>query len=217
MLAGCASPPAVMQGYQAKPSEIGLKIVDVRPQEDRLTENLSLLITACDYGVTRHGDEVTVPSRLALLERDLESALGKQLSNSEVQIAQYRIFTNQASKYRAMAGEGAMSQIAGAGSILASALAGGIAGGSVAALQFAGSKCAKEEMRGGWYAGSELTAQRSPIIIEIKAGWKGKTYEARKVYTPQHEIIAWFGDQKNASELFEAMHQAHTTLADKMR
>ena len=55
LLAGCATVPATLPGFQFRPPVSGFNLVDARPGEDKTTERLSLLITSCNFGVTRVG------------------------------------------------------------------------------------------------------------------------------------------------------------------
>ena len=93
LLAGCAGRPVVLSGFQDRPSTINLTIVDLRPQLEKTSERLSPWVTSCDYEIHRLGDETSVPSKLVLLRRDLEDALGGQLKNSTVTVTHYRVFS----------------------------------------------------------------------------------------------------------------------------
>jgi hypothetical protein len=197
-LSGCADQAAVLPGFQAQPSVIGLRIIDARPDEDKTTEYLSYIIFSCDYGIRRLGDEKTVPPRLTLLRRDLESALGRQVGNATITVSRYRIFFNRGAALR----EQTSSQFPGV---------------MPALMLNAGSHCAQEETRGGWYAASEAKSPHSPFIVELEGTFAGKSVAVRTVYSPEKEFLGVLGEPETAAALFAAMRQATAALIEQLR
>jgi hypothetical protein len=189
-----------------------LKIVDVRPPEERKTENLSMWITSCNYDVVQIGDEGEAPARLDILSQDLEAALGTELNSSTISVSRYRIVFNGNN-----AGEGKVSDFAagysgGAGVAVAGALSG---------------SCSKEKAEPGWYAGSEVSTPYSPFIVEIDAELNGKRYSSRTVVSTQQELLNLWGRLRrhdghfdspdiNAA-LAQALHQANTAFIEQIR
>ncbi len=179
--------------------------VDARPAKDKETEFLSLWITSCDYSIRRLGDEGDVPSKLGLLQQDIQSALGN--SGGAVTISKYTVYVNTSVMRR----QGTY----------------GTYGGVVPAIMSGiGSKCSKEETTAGWYAGAEITTPYSPIIVEIEADLVGKHYAVRTVYSPKEEFAGKFGemwgsggvyDPEATAALLDALHQANAALIDQIR
>ena len=196
-LAGCATKPAVLEGFQDHPSPIDLKIIDSRPADDKESEWLSLIVTSCDYGIRRWGDETTIPPKLTLLRRDLEDTLNNQLSNATITVSKYAIFFNGSAGLRHTVYSGSIGIVP-------------------AIMESMGSNCSKEETTGGWYAASEVTNSHSPIVIEIEAAFEGKNYNVRTVYSPEEELPVT-GGLESASALFAAIHKANAALIDQIR
>jgi len=196
---GCASKPAVLDGFETRPTQVSFQVVDERPEGEKSWERLSGLITSCDYEIHRVGDDQTVPSRMDLLRQDLELALGTRLSNTALTVSSYRIFLNAGARVR----NGVVDTFGG---VVAPIMAG------------MGSNCSKEETTDGWYAASELTRPTSPFIIEIEAKFEGHSYSVRTVYSPEVQINGFkLDDPPAATALFQAMHQANARLTEEMR
>ena len=190
--AGCASQTAIIKDFHDDPS--GLTVVDARPAPEK-SEWLSQWVGSCDTGIRRLGDEVTVPSRIAILQRDLRAGLGGQHAGSSLTVSKYSIFFN-------------MSQVMqksnpGAGSLIGALL---IASG-----------CTKEKTTDGWYDPQETTTFNSPIVVEIEARLDQKPYSARAVYSPSSDISAAFGGKEESEALFAAMAKAHTALVEQIK
>ena len=148
-----------------------------------------------------------MPSRLVLLEQDLGEQLGAKLKNATLELTQYRVHTNEEVVFRYLTA----GITAGAtGGVLASGF------GPAPGRPMKGSSCARGDMRGGWYAGSEITAQRSPLIFEIAVRWNGKPLSMRKVYTPKRYFTAAFDNADHAATLFDAIREAHADLAKQI-
>jgi hypothetical protein len=190
--AGCASQTAIIKDFHDEPT--GITVVDARPAPEK-SEWLSQWVGSCDTGIRRLGDEVTVPSRIAILQRDLRAGLGGQYAGSSLTVSKYSIFFN-------------MSQVMqksnpGAGHLLGSLL---IASG-----------CTKENTTDGWYDPQETTSFNSPIVVEIEARLDQKLYSARAVYSPPSDISAAFGGKEESAALFAAIAKAHTALVEQFK
>ena len=194
-LSACGTKPVVLEGYQDHPSPVNFKIVDSRPALDKTSERLSAWVTSCNYEIHRIGDEQTVPSRLAILQRDLEEALGNKLRNATMTVTQYRIFYNNRA---AMLGQ-----------------VNGFATGVVPSLlTSAGGDCPKEHTSGGWYAASEVTTPYSPFVVEVEATMEDKVYSVRTVF-PTH--ASYIGEGGPSNYFFDVIHQANAALIEKLR
>lgn len=173
----------------------GLTIVDSRPAVEKTRQILSLWATSCDFEIVRLGDDEINPGRLALLQSDLEAALGSQLANATLTVTRYRIFFNSGDAAR---GESRNRGLVGA--------------------LLTPNRCSKEKTTAGWYAPSEVTTDFSPIIIEIGATLAAKDYSVRLVYSPSFQLRGnSFDRPREAAPLLEAIHQANAALIDQLR
>lgn len=202
MLAGCASQTAVMPDFRDRPSAISLNIVDERPSEDKTSDIGSVWATSCDLSIYRLADEATVPSRLVLLQRDLEDSLGKQLAGRTIRITRYRIFINKGEAARAMD----PAQNSPVGALVA------------AVAKPSEDTCGLKNPVGGRYNKSEVTTGYSPIIVEITTRMNSSEYRVRSVYSPSREVNPLgLAGADSAAELFKAIRKADMALADQMR
>ncbi|HWA89688.1 MAG TPA: hypothetical protein VG889_06600 [Rhizomicrobium sp.] len=192
-LTACKAPTMVLPGYQESASGTGFAITDARPEKDKTTEILSYWATACDYGISRVGDERTQPPKLVFLRRNLEDALGARLKGATLIVTRYRIHINARAQTR--------SQLNG--------MYTGIVPGMLAA---AGEGCTKEETSGGWFDASEVTTPFPPAIVEIEAALNGKTYSVRSVYSSRGKDL----DDAGTPELFNAMRKANAALVEQL-
>ena len=195
LLSACGTKPLVLDGYEDRTSPVNFKIVDLRPAMDKTSERLSAWATSCSYEIHRIGDEQTVPSKLVILQRDMEDALGSKLRNVTMKLKQYRIFYNNRA---AMLGQ--VKEFT--------------PGVLTSALKSAGDSCSKEDTIGGWYAGSEVTTPFSPFVVEIEAEIEGRTYMARTVFST-HDSYVGVGGPSNY--FFEVIHQANVAFIGKLR
>lgn len=98
VVTGCGTPRATVANFQ-EPSR-GVIVEDLRPQEDKSGGMGSYWITSSEYGIQRLGDDVTSPSRIALLQRDLRLGLGDAFEQSPVIIKRYQIYQDNKAKLR---------------------------------------------------------------------------------------------------------------------
>lgn len=198
LITGCASQVAVLDGYQPVDAAIDLRIVDSRPEKEKSSELMSLLITSCDYGIRRLGDETTVPPRMVLLRNDLVRSLGVAAHGKVLTVSHYTIHYNNAAALR--------------GSIYGPGV-----GLVAAAMQSMGSNCPREKTAEGWYAASELNSPHSPLIVEIVASIDGQQHTVRSIYAPPREFGGRFGEPDAARELFESIKRANTALSESIK
>lgn len=196
-LGGCATNVVEMPDFKPAAADKRVNIVDARPDIEKKSEFLSLLITQCDYGIRRIGDEVTRPSRIELLQSDLSQALGQGIHGKSLRLTHYTIFLNMGATLR--------RNTYGTNSGLVTSIMEGM-----------GSRCSREQTSGGWYASSELTAPYSPIIIEISVLVDGVEKSIRMVYSPAKELDMKFSDPLAGKTLFDAMRKANRALADRI-
>lgn len=188
----CAPQTAVISNFSQQSSGITVRDARTAPEQ---TEWLGSLSTSCGTGIRRLGDDVTNPSRLLILQRDLRAAFGERFAGSTLAITKYTIFFNMS--------QWVQDSNLGAGKLLDGIL---IARG-----------CTKNDVAGGWYSSDEVSNANAPIVIEIEANLETATYTARNVYSPPVGLSAAFGKEAESAALFEAIHQAHVKLIQEMR
>lgn len=192
-LSGCVSQVALLPDWQAEKAIVPFEIVDQRPDLERKSGSLSLLITSCDYAIRRMGDERTVPNRVDLLKRDLGQALSAPLAGKRIELKQYTVYLNKSAAMR--------DQVYGDKKGLIPA-----------AMESMGSKCSKEETTAGWFAASEVTNPYSPFVVDIEVSIDGESYASHFVYSPPQEISSGTGEPASAQAIFEALRLANERL-----
>ena len=193
-LAGCVGKIEKFDGYDDGPSKINFTITDARPAEDKETSMLSVWATSCELGIWSAGDDTTRPSRLEMLRQDIEHQLGDKVANSTLTVTRYRIFWNSSRQ------------------MLDASRSRGLIGAILTP------DCTKDKTALGWYDPGEVTTFHSPIVIEIKASYKGKDYDARAVLSPEQEIAPppGFRNTDTAPSVYMAIEKAHRTLIDQL-
>jgi hypothetical protein len=196
---GCVNNTAVLAGYAPPARTTTLEIVDSRPAEERLpkTKTLSLLITACNYGVDQVGEKDIVPDRLTLMKDSLAQQLGGSIDGKKLVISRYGVHINRAHALR-------------------NSTYGGDTGLVAAVMRGMGANCPREKMKAGWYEPNDITTPYSPIIVEINADLDGVAYTVRSVYSPDSEYWA-LGKPEAAPSLFAALDKAHQALAIELK
>lgn len=144
------------------------RFVDARPDDQRAFTSSAMSAASCDYMIYGYGDE-QVPGRVARLEADLKTALGERLAGREVVVERYGVFLNAQDTTRS----GVMS--------MAVASVGGTASPSSA---IGGSRCAREKMKGGWLAPTDVMTGHDPFVAEVRVKVDGQPFEARAVVSP---------------------------------
>lgn len=192
VLSGCANQIARLDGYEKNENGSILSVVDERPKEERESEILSLLVSSCDYGIRRLGDDITVPDKIELLKTDLVNQLDL-IDKQTIYIKHYTVYFN---KSRAL--HGSMSKIS--------------TGMIPDILNSMGSECPEEKTTAGWYSGTDVTTPYSPIIIDMDVVFNRRKYLVRSVYSPSFEIKGAFGEPIAAKTLFAALRVATNKL-----
>jgi len=197
MATGCATQVAVLQGFEPSDNNAGLTIVDARPAAEKTSEHLSRLITSCDYGIDRLGDEATQPAKMALLQHDLVRLLGDRAKGMTISVSHYTVHINKSRQLRKSVfrpNEGLIKDL----------------------MEPIGKDCPREKMTGGWYTASEVSTPHSPVIIEITANVDGKAHAVRTVYSPP-EMFGIIQAPAAARMIFQAIRQANDALADRIK
>lgn len=191
LVAACASPTAILPGFQDLPSATNFTVTDVRPDADKTYEILSLFVTSCQYGIYQFADTRSNPPRMVLLRYDLEAALGSRLRNKTLIVNRYVMYMNKRAPLRATVN--------------------GMYQGIVpSALAAAGEGCTKEETGEGWFDASDTDAAGA-LIVEIQATMDGKTYKVRSVSGLVDPAKA-----DDSQQVFGALRKAHAALAEQL-
>jgi hypothetical protein len=189
--------PSVMTNFNPASNIESVKIIDSRPEKEKVSEVLTRTITSCNYWIWRIGDEQTTPNKITFLKNNLANTLGDSVNQKEFTIKKYDIFFNGQNNARGNARNGMALGI--------------ISGLVIDELEKVGSNCPKEEMDGGWYDAKEITNNNSPIIIEILLTVDGHDHFARYVYSPS-EMYIDLASTKATNELFNAMDSANNMI-----
>ena len=202
---GCrAEPPpvtAVLDGFEDRAPLGGFTLVDERPPQDKVRDRGSVWITSCSFGIAQYGDEATLPSKIALLRRDLEDGLGSRLSGVTLTVKRYKIVFN--------ANWAAVKFAEGEPVKLGPALVG-------AALT--PSRCPEFD-----YQRLEVATDNSPLIVEIAVRLGDSDYAVRVVQSLDKEYFELgkgypgFNPPDNAPVLLAAMRKAHAALIEKLK
>lgn len=148
------------------------RLSDQRPKNERKLFGSSSFIFSCDAGVFGLGDK-HVSGRFELLQAQLQDSLGERLQGKEISVLHYSVFLNAQARLRGDA----------------IAVGWGTAGVSRSPDETArSSPCPRDKMKGGWFAGSEISTPFSPIVVEIEVTMDGRTYKGRSVHSPLREL-----------------------------
>lgn len=193
-LSGCVATNVVIQGYDNGPSKINFTLVDARPTEDKEFELGSIWATSCSLGIRRLGDDASSPARLEILRQDIEKKLGDKVANTTLTVTRYRMFLNRSRK------------------MLDASESNGLVGALLTP-----NDCTKDKTPVGWYDPGEATSFNSPFVVEIKASYKGRDYEARAVSSPDIEILGGYRNADVAPSVYAAIEKANLALIDQLR
>jgi hypothetical protein len=199
-LAGCDTPIQTVAGnYSDAPGSIGLILSDQRPPDEGKHEMMSRMPGSCGTGVVRLQDEVTKPSRVAILRQDLETALGAKMANKAIILSHYTIFYNT---HAVVVGTNPFDN--------------GLLGHALVQAM-AGSGCFDDIVQPGSYMGSEVDGPHSPFVISIAITVDGKDYSQRTVYVPKENLPYLLNTPYSSEALLDAIHRAHAGLIAKLQ
>ena len=178
------------------------EFVDARPARDKQSEFLSLSTSSCDFAIRRLGDDVSRPSKMDILHRDLVAGLGTQLTGKTIRVTHYAIYLNRHATAVGSARE--FYEVNGA--------AGALATGALAP-----SECTKDKVSGGWYEPSELTSMNPPTVVELEINVDGKAFAARAVYSERMFGNGVFSAAQDTAVILDAISLANAKLIDNLR
>jgi hypothetical protein len=155
--------PQVDPGTTLK-RHLGFRLIDQRNPAEARHKPLSVWITSCDFYVYQLGENGAAADRLGKLQSALHDSLGDRLRGHEIVVRRYALYQNYAAVGQAW------STVCSYGCrVDASAN---------------GARCPQSAMKGGWYAGSEVTGPMPPLIAEVELSVDGKAYSVRAVVSP---------------------------------
>ncbi len=201
-LGGCVAQNTVVSGYMEGPSKINFTVVDARPGEEKTSERPSVWAKACEFGVVRMGDDVSAPTRMIILQKDIENRLGSRVANTTLTVTRYRMFLNTSRWERSIDEAAAF----GASGPLGEAAASGML-----------PDCSKKNAP-GWYDATEVTTHMSPIIAEISAKYLGKELDVRTVYSPDVPMAGGgFRNSDQEPSVYGAIEKANLALISQLQ
>jgi hypothetical protein len=179
-----------------------LKVIDLRPPEEKEGLGLSPLSGKCNKDVFRVADVATDPLKVNVLEQDLERALSVSGDPKTLIVLNWSIYYN---KQVNEGGGGFLKNIGVQGYEMP-------AGGKKEGKQ-PGSKCKQKESAGGWYEGKEVSGIYFPLISEFSGTYAGKPVNVRLVYSPSRKLEGKFeGGAHDTEALLEVVHQTAEQL-----
>lgn len=193
---------AFLQPLSAQDAEKShdLKVIDLRPPEERDGVGLTELSGKCNKDVYRIADVATDPLKVEALRADLAQQMGLASDDKTLMVLNWSIYYNKQAEHSAPK----LSSIGIQGY--------GIPGKKKDKQQ--GSKCPREESAGGWYAGGDVTTTAPPLVSEFSGTFGGKPFNIRVVHSPRRKIEGKFmGAADDTQELQETVHKTAEALA----
>ena len=193
---------AYLQPLSAQEAEksVELKVIDLRPQEERDGVGLAELSGKCNKDVYRIADVASDPLKVEALRAELAQQMGLASDEKTLMVLNWSIYYNKQTKHQGMK----LSDI-------------GIQGygipGKKKETQL-GSKCSREESAGGWFADADVTTTVPPLISEFSGTFGGKPYNIRIVHSVRRKIEGKFlGAAADTQALLETVHKTAEALA----
>ena len=193
---------AFMQALPAEQPDksVELKVIDLRPQEERDGVGLTELAGKCNKDVYRIADVASDPLKVEALRVALARQMGLASDEKTLMVLNWSIFYNRQAEH----GGVNLSNI-------------GIQGYGIPGKKKEkemGSKCSREESAGGWYAHGDVTTTGSPLVSEFSGTFGGKPYNIRVVHSPRRKIEGKFmGAENDTRELVATIEKTAEALA----
>jgi hypothetical protein len=193
---------AYLQPLSAQEPEksVELKVIDLRPQEERDGVGLTELSGKCNKGVYRIADVASDPLKVEELRAELARQMGLASDEKTLVVLNWSIYYNKQAEHSGpkLSGVGMQGY--------------GIPGKKKEKQQ--GSKCKREESAGGWYAAGDVTTTAPPLVSEFSGTFGGKPFNIRVVHSPRRTIEGKFmGAADDTQSLLETVHKTAEALA----
>ena len=179
---------------------VELKVIDLRPPEERDGVGLTELSGKCNKDVYRIADVATDPLKVDALRAGLAQQMGLASDQKTLVVLNWSIYYNKQTEHSGPK----LSSVGIQGY--------GIPGQKKEKQQ--GSKCTREESAGGWYSGGEVTTTAPPLVSEFSGTFGGKPYNIRIVHSPRRKIEGKFmGAADDTQALVETVNKTTEALA----
>ncbi len=179
---------------------VELKVIDLRPQEERDGVGLTELSGKCNNDVYRIADVASDPLKVEALRADLAQQMGLASDEKTLVVLNWSIYYNKQTKRSGPK----LSDI-------------GIQGYGIPGKKKEkelGSKCSREESAGGWFADADVTTTVPPLVSEFSGTFGGKPYNIRVVHSVRRKIEGKFlGAADDTQALLETVHKTAEALA----
>ncbi|RXJ74866.1 hypothetical protein CS022_01290 [Veronia nyctiphanis] len=191
MLSGCVNRVANLSNHLSLEPNEPLIINDERERDSLKGEFLSNLITSCDYGVERLGEDKIEPLRLEILNDLLSNKYSQTFSGEIISVFEFDIYSNRAVVFRHIAYGSA-----------------GVEGELMRlAVEPFFNDCPLESSIGA-YTKEEASTPYSPIIIWFDVQHNGQRVKTRTVYSPEEEFMGQYHSPEGADALYKAIETA---------
>ncbi len=157
---------------ESNPDE--LKVIDLRPAEEKDGVGLSELSGKCNKNVYRIADVASDPLKVEGLRVGLARHMGLASDGKTLMVLNWSIYYNK--------------QTPKSGPSLSSV---GVQGYGIPGKKKEkqlGSKCSREESAGGWFADGDVTTTVPPLVSEFSGTFGGKPFDIRVVHSPRRKI-----------------------------
>ena len=179
---------------------VALKVIDLRPQEEKDGVGLTELSGKCNKDVYRIADVASDPLKVEALRGALAQQMGLASDGKTLVVLNWSIYYNKQKKHSGPK----LSDI-------------GIQGYGIPGKkkeQDLGSKCSREESAGGWFADADVTTTVPPLVSELSGTFGGKPFNIRVVHSVHRKIEGKFmGSDDDTRELQETIIKTAEALA----
>jgi len=183
---------------ESNPDE--LKVIDLRPPEEKEGVGLTELTGKCNKHVYSIADVASDPHKVEALRTSLARHMGLASDGKTLMVLNWSIYYNRQSEK--------------SGPKLSSI---GVQGYGIPGQKKErelGSKCSREESAGGWFADGDVTTIVPPLVSEFAGTFGGKPYNIRVVHSVRRKIDGKFmGDAADTAELLATVEQTAEALA----
>ena len=196
-LAATQEPRAVSRGV--------FVVTDERDPEARRSESLPLGIAggfSCNLGITRLGDAMYAPDRIARLENALAEAFPDRAPGSNLVVRRYDVFFNR----------GAEASTQTMGVAVMGPLGAGAQPNYDNGRQWREPRCSRERMAGGWFDPVDLTNNYAPITIDLDVTVFGRDYAINAAVSPEVDLTTPGGTLAREAVIQQAMHRIEDRL-----
>jgi hypothetical protein len=201
-LLGASALFACLQPLSAQDAQnsVELKVIDLRPPEERDGVGLTELSGKCNKDVYRIADVASDPLKVEALRADLAQQMGLASDQKTLMVLNWSIYYNK--------------QTPRSGPKLTDI---GIQGYGIPGKKKEkqlGSKCTREESAGGWFEDRDVTTTVPPLVSEFSGTFGGKPYNIRVVHSVRRKIEGKFlGAADDTQALLETVHKTAEALA----